>query len=216
MIKHHPTQDILQQFAAGDLSASLSIAVAIHVEMCPECQKQIASMTAKQADSCLRDDTQFHDSDELDELFASITDDESIDTFTYASPEVIHAGNSQFELPSALRSLKLGDWSGFGKVNRSRVELADGDIRSSVLHIEPGGEIPHHTHNGTEVTVMLDGSFCDELGEYHRGDFIWLDGNHKHNPVSQEGCVCYAVVSDALHFSHGLSRLLNPIGRLIY
>ena len=35
MIKHHPSNDILMQFSEGNLPASLSIAVAIHVEMCP-------------------------------------------------------------------------------------------------------------------------------------------------------------------------------------
>nr|WP_225310853.1 hypothetical protein [Vibrio fortis] len=33
------------------------------------------------------------------------------------------------------------------------------------------------------------------MGEYHKGDFIWLDGEHTHQPFTKEGCVCLTVSS---------------------
>jgi len=43
-----------------------------------------------------------------------------------------------------------------------------------------------------------------------------LDGRHNHTPKTIEGCLCFTVVSSALHFNKGISKLLNPIGNLIY
>lgn len=218
MIKHHPSEQILQQFAAGELSPSVSVAVSIHLEMCSCCQDKVNAYTEQQATVYLGniEDTESELTMDLDSIFDSIVQDETIETVHIPQAQYFTAGNKKIVKPHALRQLNLSDWNGLGKVNRSRVDLIDEEIHSSLLHIEAGGEIPKHTHKGEEVTVLLDGSFKDEMGEYNKGDFIWLSGEHNHNPVSEEGCVCYAVVSDALHFSQGLSRLLNPIGKLIY
>jgi putative transcriptional regulator len=218
MIKHHPSEQVLQQFAAGQLSPSVSVAVSIHLEMCSCCQEKVNALTERLAVSNLSADDHNEGGAEvnLDDIFNSIVQDETIETIHVAQPQYFTAGNKKIAKPHALRQLGLSDWSGLGKVSRSRVDLVDEAIHSSLLHIEPGGEIPKHTHKGEEITVLLDGSFKDEMGEYHKGDFIWLSGEHDHNPISEEGCVCYAVVSDALHFSQGFSRLLNPIGKLIY
>jgi putative transcriptional regulator len=64
--------------------------------------------------------------------------------------------------------------------------------------------------------LLLQGSFEDEMGTYHAGDFIWLNGKHIHQPVTKTGCVCLTVSSDAIRFVKGVSQLLNPIGQFIY
>ena len=217
MIKHHPSDDILAQFAAGQLPVSVSVAVSIHVEMCTCCQEQVAKYTERAANESLvvSDDEGLLNS-ELDEMFEQITQDQSIDSIPVQNTQMLKWSDKEIIMPSALRQLELSDWSGLGKVSRSRVKLDDKDNRSSLLHIDAGGQVPAHTHTGQELTVLLEGSFKDEMGEYHRGDFIWLTGEHKHQPISEKGCLCYAVVTNPLHFTEGLSRLLNPIGKLIY
>lgn len=214
MIKHHPNQQLLTDFAAGTLTPSVSVAVSIHAEMCACCQKAINDATEKLAKQCFSEpDT---DTANFDDMLEMITADSSKDMVSISEPRFINKGANQFKLPSALNQLQLGDWQTIGSLSRSRVNLDDGSIHSSVLHIDAKGEVPSHTHNGYEITLMLDGSFSDEMGEYHKGDFILLDGEHNHTPYTEDGCICYTVVSDALHFTSGLSRLLNPIGKLIY
>jgi putative transcriptional regulator len=96
------------------------------------------------------------------------------------------------------------------------VQLDENEIHTNLLHIEPGGSVPEHTHKGFELTLLLEGSFVDEKGTYVKGDFILLDGNHQHHPVSEGGCLCYTVANDAMHFTQGINKLLNPIGSFIY
>ncbi|MFQ3312714.1 MAG: putative transcriptional regulator, partial [Colwellia sp.] len=33
---------------------------------------------------------------------------------------------------------------------------------------------------------------------------------------STNGCLCFTVANDALHFTQGINKLLNPIGSFIY
>ena len=47
MIKHHPSESLLAQYCSAQLPASLSVAVSIHVDMCPVCQAKVAKLEAE-------------------------------------------------------------------------------------------------------------------------------------------------------------------------
>jgi putative transcriptional regulator len=64
--------------------------------------------------------------------------------------------------------------------------------------------------------LLLDGEFSDDQGDYVPGDFIMLDAENTHQPISEKGCLCFTVANDSLHFTQGINRLLNPIGTFIY
>ena len=118
--------------------------------------------------------------------------------------------------PNVLRNMSLGKTAQIGKLSRARILLDEGEIHTNLLHIGAGGSIPEHTHKGFELTLLLAGTFADEQGEYVQGDFIMLDKRHQHQPATELGCLCYTVANDALHFTQGINKLLNPIGSFIY
>ena len=70
------------------------------------------------------------------------------------------------------------------------------------------------SHKGTEFTLVLDGSFEDDLGSYGPGDFLLRDGSHTHSPLSKDGCLCFAVLDKPLSFTAGAARFLNPWNQL--
>lgn len=233
MIKHHPKFELIQSFVNGDLPASLSAGIAMHADMCPKCQQQIAQLTDQVAEvsfeeayldrfiideqeevECL--DEKQTDISNIDEMIAQITQFDDIDNIEPKIEKTIQLNDKPYVLPTALNSMSLGKTLHLGKLARSRIQLNENEIHTSLLHIEPGGGVPQHTHKGFELTLLLDGSFSDEKGEYVKGDFIMLDGSHTHNPVSEQGCLCYTVANDALHFTQGINKLLNPIGAFIY
>ncbi len=224
MIKHHPSDTLLTQYCSASLSASLSLAVSIHVDMCPVCQEKVTKLEADNAaevfndalPSEAKDDTSGYFEQESSSLFDLITSDTSIDEVYEVEPIAVEINQQNYQLPRALTRISHSKFTQVGKLARSRVTLDDGPLRTSLLHIAAGGEIPEHTHTGFEITLLLNGEFSDEEGSYVPGDFIWQDGSHLHTPVTKEGCLCFTVVSSALHFNKGLSKLLNPIGNLIY
>ncbi|MDG3084882.1 ChrR family anti-sigma-E factor [Vibrio hannami] len=229
MIKHHPSRAVLEQFVAGELHDSVSVIVASHIEMCPDCQELVFQLTEQAAldafelsDVCLSSDNFDFYSADFDESKAiqlanliTETQDEFLVEQPVKSTE-IKFENKKIELPRAMSSIVLKEWQGLGKVSRARLQLDDDERRMSLLHIAEGGNIPSHSHNGFEITLLLQGSFEDEMGHYQAGDFIWLDGEHTHTPATKEGCVCLTVSSDAIHFTQGVSQIFNPLGKLIY
>ena len=229
MIKHHPNAAILKDFVDGTLADSVSLIVSSHVELCEHCQQQVSMLTAQAADSVFESDTsvlQLSDS----QMDAFLSDDGEFDFDAIAqitadssqaievTPEVqqVTVADTTFTIPRALNSVARKDWMNLGKISRARLDFDDEAHHTSLLHIDKDGQVPCHTHKGFEITLLLEGSFEDEMGVYNKGDFIWLDGDHTHQPATKEGCVCLTVSSDALYFTKGVSQLFNPLGKYIY
>ncbi|MEZ8252262.1 ChrR family anti-sigma-E factor [Vibrio splendidus] len=229
MIKHHPNAAILKDFVDGTLADSVSLIVSSHVELCEHCQQQVSMLTAQAADSVFESDTsglQLSDS----EMDAFLSDDGEFDFDAIAqitadssqaievTPEIqqVTVADTTFTIPRALNSVARKDWMNLGKISRARLDFDDEAHHTSLLHIDKDGQVPCHTHKGFEITLLLEGSFEDEMGVYNKGDFIWLDGDHTHQPATKEGCVCLTVSSDALYFTKGVSQLFNPLGKYIY
>jgi putative transcriptional regulator len=228
MIKHHPQFELIQRFVNGELSASLSAGIAIHAEMCPECQQQISQLTEQLSYASFEDEYLdgfiVDESDTVDNVgslgfeqaIAEITQSNDIDIIKPKVEKSITFKDQVYTLPSVLNNMILGKTANIGKLSRARIQLDENEIHSSLLHIQPGGSVPEHTHNGFELTVLIAGDFSDDQGEYVPGDFIMLDKKHQHHPVSEKGCLCFTVANDSLHFTQGINKLLNPIGTFIY
>ncbi|MEZ9535292.1 transcriptional regulator [Vibrio lentus] len=236
MIKHHPNAAILKDFVDGNLADSVSLIVSSHVELCEHCQKQVSMLTAQAAESAFESDTSAFENDtaglklsdnEMDAFLADdgefdfdainqITADLSQDVEVVVEAQQETVSNTTFTIPRALNSVVRKDWMNLGKISRARLDFDDESHHTSLLHIDKDGQVPCHTHKGFEITLLLEGSFEDEMGVYNKGDFIWLDGEHTHQPATKEGCVCLTVSSDALYFTKGVSQLFNPLGKYIY
>jgi putative transcriptional regulator len=93
-------------------------------------------------------------------------------------------------------------------IKECRLEAGDGTV-AVLYRIRPGRKMPQHTHEGSEVTLVLKGGFTDESGHYARGDVAITDEHVDHVPVADddEECICFAVMDAPL-------RLTGPIGRL--
>jgi len=236
MIKHHPKFEFIQSFVQGDLPASLSAGIAIHADLCPICQEKIAQLTEQLAESSFEeifldrfivddfseantsiDTTSIDNSaDDFDDMIAKITESTDIEKPKDMIEKTVTFNNTEYKLPTVLNNMELSKTANIGKLARARIQLDENEIHTSLLHIEPGGGVPEHTHKGFELTLLLAGSFHDEQGEYVKGDFIMLDSSVQHHPISEQGCLCYTVANDALHFTQGINKLLNPIGSFIY
>lgn len=225
MIKYHPTGELLEQYADGLLPGSMAAAVSIHTDMCEECRQKVAQMQSKLAQQSF--DTQASEPEtgdfnfninglDMTEIINAITADTSCETAQKDENVFVSVGPVKYRLHRALKSMDVDSAVTLGKISRAKIELNEGPLHTHLLHMAPGGEVSQHTHNGFEVTLLLEGSFVDEMGEYGPGDFIMLDGANIHSPRSPEGCICLTVVSDAIKFTSGFGRLLNPLGKYLY
>lgn len=170
MIKHHPKFELIESFVKGDLPASLSAGIAIHADMCTVCQKKIFQLTEQLAEVSFEevflDRFIVDDADELkniasidfDKMIEGITESDEVELQATKIQKTITFKETQFTLPTVLNNMQFGKTAHIGKLARTRVQLDENEIHTNLLHIEPGGGVPEHTHKGFELTVLLAGT----------------------------------------------------------
>ena len=91
-----------------------------------------------------------------------------------------------------------------------KIPLKDNDS-IKLIKMDPGTSVPLHSHNGKEYILVLDGSFCDEYGEYNKGDMQINDQQIKHNPTASnsDGCVCLSITENDVVFFGKYGSALN-------
>jgi putative transcriptional regulator len=118
-------------------------------------------------------------------------------------------------LPAALRAylgrdLEDAPWRALLPGVRQQI-VEHGEHGEAVFYrIRGGRKMPTHTHEGTEITLVLQGAFSDATGRYARGDVAVADEDLDHRPVAEPGedCICFAVTDAPL-------RLTGPVGRWV-
>lgn len=78
-------------------------------------------------------------------------------------------------------------------------ELADVDgFHVSMFWIKPGRTVPAHTHEGSEISLIVQGAFVDERGRFGPGDISIADDTVDHRPTAEKDCPCIGfAVTDA-------------------
>ena len=224
-VKLHPSTELLNQFVQGDLVTGKSVVISAHMELCNACSAKAKELQSFAVSSWVDhgDGLQTDQSIEADHsiMVASIvklpqTKSEQIEEQIEELVEVdIDVLNHSIRLPKVLAKgvLQGLKWKKVaGGISEAQLFL-DNETLCEFIYMAPGCEVPVHTHQGSESTLVLDGSFEDELGEYKTSDFIIRDAQHNHQPRSKEGCLCFAVLDSPLKFTEGLSRLMNPVNR---
>lgn len=134
MITHHPSDELLAAFTQGELTASLSIAVAAHNELCPVCQKKVEKLSAQQAQMLFDTDNETVDeaSNDIQEaelnwmsMIDDITDDDSQSLLVPIDTKSVKLSYDNVQLPRALSNVSLNKWSKLGDVSRARLELEE-------------------------------------------------------------------------------------------
>jgi len=83
----------------------------------------------------------------------------------------------------------------------------------TLFAIRPGRKIPGHTHEGTELSLVLDGDFRDGIGHYGRGDISVADDTIDHRPIAgrDRPCIGFAVTDGPLRLTGRLHQRLGDI-----
>jgi len=121
--------------------------------------------------------------------------------------------------PGAVTAELGGDkphWRNLGAGIRQQIlsSGAEGSVR--LLYIPGGKAVPDHGHNGLEMTLVLQGSFRDQTGQYGRGDVQVVATEFEHTPIADAGpaCICLAATDAPLRFNALIPRLLQGIFKI--
>lgn len=217
--QHHLHEATLVGFSAGALSPEMSAVVATHLQGCAHCRELL--QLADRIGGALLGRQQAVETDVAEEaelrreLLARL-DGIAPEPATAFAAEADPAAGAD-ELPRPLQAYfgKRWDalrwrWAAPG-LHMIRAEGAAKDTLI-LLKVAPGRSMPVHSHQGTELTQILKGSYTDSLGLFGPGDAADLDSDTEHQPVSTPGtpCICVAALDAPLRFPGWLARQLQP------
>jgi putative transcriptional regulator len=216
-IKHHPSEEQLLDYTSGALGEAWGLAIATHLALCPDCRRTVAFM--EDVGGCLLE-TVSPVPVKQNAFETLLTELENVKEEVKTPPSEIKetASLDRPVLPQPLRSYlgcDVGElsWEGLGMGTR-QVKIQTGEEGGAtvrLLRIPAGRKVPHHSHGGREMTLVLSGGFSDETGSYGRGDLQEADTNVKHQPHASlgEDCVCLAVTDAPLRFSNFAPRFFQ-------
>ncbi|MFM2045340.1 MAG: transcriptional activator ChrR [Pseudomonadota bacterium] len=229
---HHPSDELLVAYAAGNLGEAPSLVIATHLALCPDCRAEVRRLEA--VGGALLDDLPVAplDDDLLSAIFARLDEGDGdrggdghqagdTATLTRPAPAPAVRNGRRPSLPEPLRGYIGGDldairWTRLMRgVEEAEVPVGNQGAKGRLLRIKGGLAMPRHTHAGMELTLVLTGGFTDETGHYGRGDFAATDGTVDHKPVADAGedCICLAITDAPLRLTGTFGRLLNPFIR---
>ena len=212
-IKHHLTDALLMAYSAGNLPEAFSLTVAAHISMCDECRARLGSFDS--VGGALMEETASVDMDmgAFEATMALIN----------AAPELPEPAKLHRNgvLPRPVQDYVGGDldavkWRPVGMGVKQAIIPTMGDAQVRLLYIPAGAAVPDHGHKGTELTLVLQGAFVDEVDRFGQGDIEVANEDLDHTPVADigEDCICLAATDAPLKFNKLIPRLAQPFLRI--
>jgi len=208
-ISHHTPDALLAAYAAGSLPQPFALVVAAHISMCLECR---AAFEAHQSAGGVV----------LESIGAeSVSDSLKSSTLALLDAPVAQkmarprSGVYPGPVMEALKGVPPR-WKSLGLGVRQSILSAGREGSARLLYIPPGQAVSDHSHNGLELTLVLQGSFSDATGRFGVGDLEVADQDLEHTPTADPGapCICLAATDAPLRFNALVPRLLQPFFRI--
>lgn len=211
-VRHHPSDAWMLDFGTGNIGPAADLAIASHVAACPVCRKTNRLLGAVGGHFLSEGVGHPSPSDTFDRIMSRIADEPE------STAGSATAAQHKTALPSPLGDVLGCDldgvsWKRLGMgAYQYVIPLGDPAATARLLRIPAGRPVPVHTHRGTELTLVLCGSFSDSTGVYGPGDLQEADDSLVHQPHAAPGedCVCLAVTEAPLRFKSWGARLLRP------
>lgn len=207
-------EEWIASYASGQLSDAKSLFVATHITYHPELQDTLQKAEAIGGNLIENSDTAELAPDALEHVFARI-DSLPADEVAAAKLET----SSAFDTPPPLakhlqKNLSDLKWRFMGP-GMSQVKLwqDDNGDRLWLLRAKGGTEMPVHDHRGTELTMVLQGSYTVEGVRFGPGEVEIADSStENHRPMIDEGedCICLVVTDAPIRLHSVVGRLFQP------
>jgi putative transcriptional regulator len=199
---------LLAQYALGQLRAPAHALISAHLELKADSRRFVGGLERMAAGM-------------LDEIAPVALSDrdarlDAIFGAEFASPAPLPASRSV--IPHALQryvgtSFDTIPWKpvipGFREWD---IGTEDG-CEMHMFWIKPGRKMPTHTHEGTELFLVLEGAFHDDGGVYGPGDISIADENVNHRPVAgvDRPCIGFSVTDAPLRLTGSLAEKIGML-----
>jgi len=210
MITHHPAKDVLFAYAAGTTQEAVSLVVATHLALCPDCRCSV-SLAERAGGAMLENFAPEPMTTAAWERVQSRLDD------LRPIHSAVPVPGRETGAPEPLRTYLDGDLDSVRWISVTRGlayrPILVGDCRVQLVRTKPGHRISLHTHGGDEFSLVLTGGFTDCSGQYRRGDFQTATRELLHRPMADKGedCIILTVADAPLMFRNPFVGLMAKL-----
>ncbi len=203
---------LISEYVAGDLPEPARVLIESHIEMKPSSEMMARTLEALAGESL-----------EMAKTRALVSGERCVDNIMRSSPpalRLVQPREKHHVLPRALcdhLGYDLEDVPWKTKLPGLKQHMIEHDkddgSEMSLLWARPGRALPNHTHEGLELTLVLDGDFHDHRGTFARGDVSVADEDLDHRPVAgmTKPCLCLSVLFAPIVLSGSKMGLLGDI-----
>ena len=216
MIERLTLEELLGAHAAGRLPAPLALAVATHLALAPESRRLYRRFEA--AGGVLLEGIEPAPlrPDAWERLAARLDEPDEREVPPPTPPAAADAQALPWPLRAYLpdpagRGLR---WRDYGSMVEADLDLGTPGYRATLIRVRAGRSFPRHTHLGTELALVLEGSFHDEFGEYKVGDLAIADETVEHRPTAasdQDWLWLRLLEGNRVRLTGPFGRFLDPV-----
>ena len=237
---HHLDEALLLDYAAGACSEAEALVIASHLTLCPLCRDALAALERIGGALVSELPPADFEPDALARLFARLDGIGSSDIGSWiagapeptamdsdrsppcaARPVAPQPPASPILLPAPLQAyvgndVDALDWRSVTRgIDEVALTTRGGGAKARLMRIRAGTKVPPHTHEGSEITLVLGGGFADGDHHFLRGDVAISDHEVDHSPIADDDgdCICLAVTDAPLRLTGKIGRFLNPFIR---
>lgn len=217
-IQHHPSDATLVAHAAGTLWEAAALVVDAHLDRCPRCTATVRLAEAVGGTvldgltpAPLAPDAFQRMQARLQQVDGT---DQKVSKLLPAKPDPAGHNARHSTALQEIGKLRLG-WLAPG-IRHAVVQRWPSGETLRLLQVRSGTALPHHGHDGAELTMVLRGAFVDGTVSYGAGDVAEVDGEVRHQPVAEGSadCVCLIATQRRLRFGGLLGRLMGALVRI--
>ena len=218
-ITHHLSETTLGEYANGLLNEALEVVVASHLTLCPACRarSELADRmggyfieTSENAKPALTAQQLLTRAKASDSVFQHSPDNTNSNSPATVAMEGVPQPLAQ-RLPANLDQIAWKRMAkGIQQVDLSNTVNGEGAFK--LLKLEPGTEVWEHSHGDHELTLILRGSYTDEIGRFGVGDVADLGPKDSHEPVVDGGdpCITLIATNSPIRYKNFVGKLVQP------
>lgn len=186
----HPDEDVLVDFATGQLDPAQRVLLEAHLAHCPSCTESVASLTDLGARALAAAGAPAPPRGVWERLSARLGEVAADPLAGLPVPAAARQELPPLDGPPRWAKLPFTGgrmtrlWSAAARAPVDRADLL-------LLSFPPGRRFPRHLHLGGEEVVVLAGGYRDDLGVFEPGDFAIYPAGSEHGPTTEEEGPCW-------------------------